>query len=611
MATDTPAYVQERAQDYALVERETGAVLSAHDSLRGALDAALGLDAFGRKLTATKRARKPMLHDAKTKEPNGEYRWLDSTAEELTPADDGSQVTAGRIRSMAANLDATGDAIPLDGGVIAGLAPSDVHGQLFDTGTLARGWAHVGAEWRESAESAGPDWPNGRVHLAFYAELLPPVARALDTGELALGSIGFRHGKGDEAEAIQYALTNRPIVKGLLSAGAMRSEPSTELAHGATRRVSMTDKTKTGARGAATEKFNAILASIGVSSDDAMKDFYDKVHRPLCLLADAAAVEKILEGSGAEVAAAAAEPAGEARATALVGLAQRTGVTMIVTGRATLASDLDKRITAFAKDLGVDVAIVKKAVLSAMAAQMGASDEPAAEAETTAGKADDAAVTPRAVEGLEGPALDAFATDVVAVLRAIFGDDAMAPAALLDALKAAQDGIKGMLAGGAGAPAEGAPGDANAPAGRAVDVASRAELTAVRAQLANNATTIATLEAKVGRSDLTVETARAFTAAGRIANEKAITEAVDMQLATSTAMRGRILELAIAAAPPSGEAMPSEKRDTKPHDGAFETIDAAIAHYEIEIRRAAPTLSPMEVRSAAYKRARESHPRLA
>lgn len=632
---ETPAYVQERAEDYALVERETGAVLSTHDTLRRALDGALGLAAFGRKLDADLRAKSPVLHDVKTGLPNGAYRWLDASAEELEPLDDGSQVTPGRIRSMARNLTAANQPIPLDGGVIPGQLPSGPHDQLFDSGTPSRGWAHVGAEWREMPSD---EWPDGRVHLAFYAELLPVVARAMDSGELAFGSIGFKHSKNsDEATALQHALTNMPVVTGLLPSSAMRTESPTDhlFARGAARRLLMSDKTKTAARGPATDLLKSLYAKLNITEEAAQKNFYDEVYSKLRALADHSSVEGMLEGAAPETTAALSQD-GAARSAAVVALgarmvAQSAEVTLVA-GRATLASDLDKRITAFAKDLGVDAAIVKSAVLKAIASQMGASDAPAAEEpeaekskppaeklkgdddekpeDKPVGKSADAAATPRAIPGLESPeALEAFAADALAVLRAIFGDEGMAPPAALDALKAAQDGIKGMLAGGAGVPPEGAPGDM--PAGRAADFVSlRSQLATLQALRASDATKIATLEAGVERARLTVEVGRAFVDGGRVASEKAIDETVELILGTSVSMRARVRDLAVKAAPPAGEAMPDEKRDTTPGEGAFANLDAAVEHYVSVVRAEAPKLSAADVSAAAYARARAAHPRL-
>lgn len=631
---ETPAYVQERAEDYALVERETGAVLSTHDTLRRALDAALGLEAFGAKLDHTLRAVRPVLHDHDSGAACGAYRWLDASAEEAEEMDDGSQVTPGAIRSMAARLN-DGEAVPLDGGAIPGLAHSEVHGQLRDSGVLARGWAHVGVEWREEATSA---WPDGRVHLALYAEVLPDVARAMDTGELAFGSIGFAQSpkNHDDAVLVQHALTNRPAVPGLLPAPAMRTEVISNgrrFARGPIRRMHMTIK-NTAARGPASEKLKSIFASLNITGDDALKNFYECVYNPLRALQDAATVEGMLEGATAETTVALSQD-GAARAATVVALGARmvaanAEITM-VSGRATITTELDKRITAFAKDLGVDAAIVKAAVMKAIAAQMGAGDAPAEEAEKAkpaaepmekikgdeekpedkpVGKSADA-VAPRAIPGLESPeALEAFAADCLAVLRAIFGDEAMPPPAALDALKAAQDGIKGMLAGGAGTPPEGAPGDM--PAGRSADfVSMRTELTALRARSAANATTIAMLQAEAEKAKLTVEVARAFTNGGRVSNEKAVAETVEMIVGTNAALRGRVLEMAVRAAPPAGEAMPDAARDTTPGDGAFATLEDACVHYRSAIKLEAPALGEMEVRTAALRRARENHPRLA
>lgn len=133
----------------------------------------------------------------------GVWRWLDATAEEPAPAADGSQVTRETIARMAARLNASSPA-PMDGGT------SEAHQQLRETSTHADGFAHVGAEVCDRS---------GRWHLFLYCEIAPDVARAIDAGRLAYGSIGFT----EDGRLLQHALTNVPAVEGLRPNNAIRA----------------------------------------------------------------------------------------------------------------------------------------------------------------------------------------------------------------------------------------------------------------------------------------------------------------------------------------------------------------------------------------------------
>lgn len=186
-----------------VIETESGAEVRVRDSeeageayptLRAALD-----------LLLTDGEYKPkagILRDD-AGEQVGVWRWLDATAEEPAPLEDGSQVTRDLIAKMAAGLNA-GSPVPIDGGT------SPAHAQAWDGTVRADGYAHVGAEVRDRS---------GRWHLFAYAELAPAVARDTDAGLLAYGSVAFT----SAGRLIQHALTNTPAVEGLSPNNAIRA----------------------------------------------------------------------------------------------------------------------------------------------------------------------------------------------------------------------------------------------------------------------------------------------------------------------------------------------------------------------------------------------------
>lgn len=184
-----------------VIETDDGAEVRLRDadsgeryaSLREALDSLLADEDY--------RPRAGILREGG--EAVGVWRWLDATAEEPAPAPDGSQVTREVIATMAARLNAASPA-PMDGGT------SEAHQQLRETSTHADGFAHVGVEVRDRS---------GRWHLFLYCEIAPEVARAIDAGRLAYGSIGFT----EDGRLLQHALTNVPAVEGLRPNNAIRA----------------------------------------------------------------------------------------------------------------------------------------------------------------------------------------------------------------------------------------------------------------------------------------------------------------------------------------------------------------------------------------------------
>lgn len=178
-------------------------------TLREALDAA----------RATMRAKAAFLRDPDSGDLVGAWRWLPATEEESAPIG-GVRIDATAIDEMAASLNDRSTPIPIDGGPAPhGMLASEVHGTAFDSGTPANGWAHA------AVSVAGDD---GRVELYLWAELLPSVAREIDAGRLAMGSVHFGCERVEEDGAprgcvlISHALTNTPAVTTIAPANSVR-----------------------------------------------------------------------------------------------------------------------------------------------------------------------------------------------------------------------------------------------------------------------------------------------------------------------------------------------------------------------------------------------------
>lgn len=188
----------------------------AYSTLREAIDAA-------RSLVSTN-GKSPFLRDPDTGEVNGAWRWLPATEEESAPIG-GVRIDAVAIDEMAESLNSRSTPIPIDGGPAPdGMLSSDVHGTASTHGgTPANGWAH----WAVSV--AGSD---GVVELYLWAELIPSVAREVDAGRIAMGSVHFgcERIEGEDSPRgcvlISHALTNNPAVTTLAPANSVRSTAS-------------------------------------------------------------------------------------------------------------------------------------------------------------------------------------------------------------------------------------------------------------------------------------------------------------------------------------------------------------------------------------------------
>lgn len=554
-ALQTPAFVREESDGtFTVVDRENGiASPTAYASLVAALDALRSLAGFVEAdptAAGSTRTRVP-LRDAKTREEVGVWRWLDASAEESEPGPDGSRVTAAGIQSMAARLNADAEPAQIDGGVIPGLGVSGVHASLKDSGTLARGWAYVGAEWIDAT---------GRSHLALFCEVFPEVDVALDTGALAFGSIGFAWSvdNPDDQVLIQHSLTNRPAVPGLVPASAMRTATTTNglrYARGPLTKVNiMTPDPKTSARGPSADKLAQVQASLGIPPDTKPDDLWCQMWDAVSALKQGATLEKILEGGGA--------PA----------LGRAEGET--------------------------DDAYAARIAKLKPEAQPGA----------------------RAVGGIEGPALEDWASQMLALGQGWMGKADATAADVLAFVNENNDKVKGALAAAAPDPtaAESQVPPPAAPPPQPSAGYSRAEVIGLETRVRtveserNQANErVAELERKQARRELQDVIVKRFADAKLTLVDASRDELVEMCVGKPEAEQKKIVDLALraAAAPPHGTVM--RARDSAA-DGTksaarsqFTTHEAALDHHTKAVRSEMPDATDSAVFAEAYKRARQ------
>lgn len=284
-----------------------------YDTLREALDAALPLVAT---------FEKPLyFRDAETGELNGEMRWLPACDVEGAPLR-GIRIDAEAIEEMAASLNANPRAIPINGGPTPpGLLPSQPHGDIVDSSTLANGRAQWGLVVEQGATT----------ELYLFSEVMPHIARELDVGRLAEGSVCFDWQTTEQTDAgpvprgvelISHAFTNDPAVKTLAPANSVRGGYRVHPLTGALRaarhrgarpmakitvRAGLTaivnetakkaGKDAAAVRGPALDKLAQLCALVGVEMDDEMsaKEWESPLSRAVCVVKDAAMEEKILE----------------------------------------------------------------------------------------------------------------------------------------------------------------------------------------------------------------------------------------------------------------------------------------------------------------------------
>lgn len=196
------AFVRETEAGWEVVEGDR--VLGTHASHIAALDAAL--ERNGGK---TKGA---LLRDPDTKDLNGAWRWLHATDVEDEPAYDGARIDETTVAQAVASLNSQ----PLPRPINGGSPDSPAHAPAGDS--IATGYAH------HAVEVVGFD---GRHGAYVIAELMPSVARVVDSGRVAWTSIGLGGSVGDDAairdaEFDHLALTNTPAVKTLTPSAAIR-----------------------------------------------------------------------------------------------------------------------------------------------------------------------------------------------------------------------------------------------------------------------------------------------------------------------------------------------------------------------------------------------------
>src|SRR5574341_388796 len=297
-AAAVPLYVR-AAEDgtYALVDTATDEPVSVeHPTPRAALAEAAAL------LEKAKNANLRL-----NGEPDGKWRWLDATSvadhsEPLPGSGKLHRIAERAIWEMAAGLNARESAIPINGGgAPAGYKPSAPHGDGVTGGDHpANGYAHVGAPVIDA---------KGRLHLYLFGELLPDIAREVDRGRLAYGSIrvGFTTTDADDdhavggAELISHALTNDPAVTTLTAGSERQPHPHAHVAV-RTRRAGMPENRRTHhtQRGAAGDKLRELLALLGIewSAEMEGEGWYSPASDAIAALKSAAKVEDIIAGGG-------------------------------------------------------------------------------------------------------------------------------------------------------------------------------------------------------------------------------------------------------------------------------------------------------------------------
>jgi hypothetical protein len=217
-ADNVPLYVQATTEGFDLRSAETHETLSTgHASVREALAAALEVVSAAASIAS----RGAVLRT--DGEPDGVWRWLDATAEEDEPIN-GARISEVTVWELASSLNASSKPAPINGGGAEdGYVTSEPHGDARngDGAHPANGWAHAAVVVYAA---------DGRPHLYLWCELIESVAKEVDRGRLAFGSVFFAFEKVDEVDnfaavgavLISHALTNDPAVT-TLSPGSERS----------------------------------------------------------------------------------------------------------------------------------------------------------------------------------------------------------------------------------------------------------------------------------------------------------------------------------------------------------------------------------------------------
>lgn len=304
-APSVPVYVRAQSDGtWSVISTEMNEPMSVeHATERKALDHALKIKSVASAL------KDAVLRDEG--EPIGAWRWLDASEEEDEPVGN-TRITARSLWEMAASLNDREAAIPINGGGAprAGYAESLPHGDAYLGGDhVANGWAHVAIPVVDADE---------RTHLYLRGELFEEIAREVDLGRLAFGSIRFGMTSVDEednyavegASLVSHALTNDPAVTTLSPGSKRRNEPA--LIGCRSRRLFMTATKKKAQRAASPEKFAEVLAALGVDAEG--DDWAEQALAKIAEMKKPAAEEKTAEEKSAEEPAAVSDVAASAEA---------------------------------------------------------------------------------------------------------------------------------------------------------------------------------------------------------------------------------------------------------------------------------------------------------
>jgi hypothetical protein len=501
----------------------------------------------------------------------GVFRWLPATEEEAKPIG-GARIDAIAIEQMAASLNERSTAIPIDGGptpteVVDGIA-SEVHGTAkTGGGTPANGWAHA------AVVHVGDD---GVTELYLYAELFPSIAREVDAGRLAFGSVhfGFNEKDGDaprDVTLISHALTNDPAVTTLSPANDVRTPAVAFISH-RTRSLmakpvpapkKITIRSQIAFRGPALDKLTEVAASLGIDIDEEMdaECWSSPTSEAIQAIKSLAKAEKVLEG---------------------------------------LPSAKPKEPVAASADAGAT-----DAAKSAKAKQSGQ-------------RAEGDPVPP---PGDAKPADGAEASAALDLMRELLGKPEATLAECIDLLKANADPIKKAIGAGPDAAAQAdanqaaqasaePKGDDAARSARMDDVALRSEVATLRTRLASIEGEASALRATALRTRVDGEIRTALTRGKREMGDDLIATLVaDLCAVTDDAARARHLARAVPGGAPIGDVM--GKGGAKgSSDASLTQKSATDSEMEAAKASAAPNEPKHVTRARAQRLASAKHPHL-
>lgn len=343
--------------------------------------------------------------------------WFDAAKVEPMEAVAGGRVTEKGIDDMVRNLAEERTPIMIDGA--SGI--SEAHESVWSSVARAVGWCFVGVK---ALHKDG-------AHIWLYGEVHPEVFEQIERGELKYGSIAFMEADihrytGEEIgmHLISYALTNRPYIDGLLPHDT--SQKTTAL-------------------------FGELLAP---RSRSTYNDGAARVARTRSRETETIMPTKKKTTAG-----------------------QRATMEEVAGALMTMMDIPDDTEADKVGDLMLAKIAEWKASWDAAQAAKPPPPKPPKEGDRGRAEGDPPPPPPGAGAG-DDPAGDTFKSDVVAILKDIFGQAEADEAALLDLLKASKEAFKGAI--GQGAPgAEGddagggasGQGETNQPAGMSQDAA--------------------------------------------------------------------------------------------------------------------------------------------